>query len=647
MIKMANTKNSNGKSTKGDYYSKIKPTPEQIKEFTHTANTKPLIFIGMGTCGLAGGSQATYSRFVSELQKYNIDADIISVGCIGCCWAEPIVDIKLPGKSRLVYSKVTEDKVVDIIQNTLQQQKVIPELVMGQYKSQSDENFPDIPDISEHPFFVKQKKFVLSRCGVINPESLEEYFVYEDGYKALATVLEENDPIKVIEEIKASGLRGRGGAGFPTGTKWEMAYQSKSPDGKKFIIMNADEGDPGAFMDRSVLESDPFSALEGMAIAGFAIGAQKGYIYCRAEYPLAIRNLQTAIKIARKRNLLGDNILGSQFSFDLEIKKGAGAFVCGEETALIESIEGKRGMPRIKPPYPSTYGLFGRPTCVNNVETICQVAKILNYGAKEFAKIGTEKSKGTKVFALTGKIAKAGLVEVPMGTTIKEIIDIGGGIANGKKYKAAQIGGPSGGCIPRNLINTTVDYESLKAVGAMMGSGGLVIMDEDTCMVDTARYFMNFIQEESCGKCIPCREGTKRMLETLEKLVVKPKNDEDVINRMKSILYLERLAHVIQDSALCGLGMSAPNPVLSTLKYFRDEYEAHLYEDKCPSKYCGGLLQYKIDVKKCVGCGLCKLNCPNDAIMGEKKAPHYIVEERCIKCGMCKSNCKFDAVNVD
>ncbi len=640
---MAEPKKNNRNSSKIDR-SNITFTPDQIKNITRINNSKPIIFIGMGTCGLAAGAQETYNTLLSELQKFKLDAEVIPVGCVGACFIEPILDIKLPNSARIVYQKITYDKISDIVQKTIQNGEIIEEWAIGQYISNEENNYQNIPDIKEFHYFKNQKKFVLSRCGVINPESIDEYICYENGYKALADVLEENNPKKVIDDIKSSGLRGRGGGGFLTGQKWEFISNTKTEDGIKYTIMNADEGDPGAFMDRAVLESDPYSAIEGMTIMGFAVGAQKGFIYCRAEYPLAIRNLKIAIDNSKKKGLLGDNILNSGFNFEIEIKKGAGAFVCGEETALIESIEGNRGTPRIKPPYPTTSGLWGKPTVVNNVETIAQIAKILNIGATEFAKWGTEGSKGTKVFALTGKIKYAGLVEVPMGVSIKDIINIGGGIPDGKKFKAAQIGGPSGGCIPKHLINTKIDYEELKTTGAIMGSGGLVIMDESTCMVDTAKFFMNFISEESCGKCIPCREGTKRMLETITKLTVKPKTDAEVVDRMKSMMSLERLASVIKDTSLCGLGMTAPNPVLSTLKYFREEYEAHLYENKCPAKYCVGLLEFTINNENCIGCGICKLNCPNDAILGEKKQNHYIVQEKCIKCGLCQSNCKFDAI---
>lgn len=632
---------------------------ERTRQIKHIGNKKPIIFIGMGTCGLASGAGDTYNTLLDELKKNNLDCEIISVGCIGACHDEPIFDIKLPGKSRLVYRKITKDKVAQIVAETINEGRTIPEFVMGQYltKEQDESNWDNVPEISKIPFFEKQVKFVTEMCGVVDPLSLDEYIVYNHGYHSLIKVLEQYSPEEVIDIVKKSGLRGRGGGGFPTGQKWEFARQSKSIDGQKYLICNADEGDPGSFQNRSLLESLPFSEIEGMTIAGYAIGANKGYIYCRAEYPLAVENLQKSIKIAYEKGLLGKNILGSNFSFDIEIKMGAGAFVCGEETALIESIEGNRGMPRIKPPFPTTIGLFQRPTVINNVETLAQIPKIIYHGVEYFTKLGCKNNTGTKAFSLTGKISKSGLVEVPLGITVKEIIEIGGGPIEGHEFKAIQIGGPSGFCLPKKAIidvngkqteiglNTSIDYDTLKSIGGMMGSGGLVVMDSSTCMVDTARYFMDFIQEESCGKCVPCREGTKRMLETLKKLVNKPQNEMEAIDRLKSVIYLERLSQVIRDSALCGLGNSAPNPVLSTLKYFRQEYEEHLYDEHCSAKYCIGLLKYEIN-DKCVGCMVCKINCPNDAILGEKKQRHYIIQEKCIKCGLCKTNCKFNAVDL-
>jgi NADH:ubiquinone oxidoreductase subunit F (NADH-binding) len=469
------------------------------------------------------------------------------------------------------------------------------------------------------------------------------------GYRALSSVLNGRSGQDVIDDVLGAGLRGRGGGGFPTGRKWQFARST--PADKKYLICNADEGDPGAFMDRALLEGDPHRIVEGMIIAAYAIGASYGYIYCRAEYPLAIRRLEKTLASAREYGLLGKNILGSGFDFDMRIKKGAGAFVCGEETALMQSIEGRRGMPRPRPPFPTTAGLFGKPTVINNVETFANVTTIFKYGAERYAAIGTETSKGTKIFALSGQVCNVGLVEVPMGVTLREIVfDIGGGIPGGRKFKAVQIGGPSGGALPESVIDTPVDYESLKQVGAMMGSGGLVVMDESTCMVDLAKYFMTFIQSESCGKCIPCREGTKRLLEILERLSKSHRDEatqEDSLLRFQGMVYLERLASVIKDTSLCGLGQTAANPVLSTLHYFREEYEAHLYDRHCPAGVCKELLTYTIDTDKCNGCGLCARKCPQNAIVGNKRQAHYIIDDKCIRCDQCRVNCNFDAICVN
>lgn len=604
----------------------------------------PLIFIGMGTCGLASGAEKVKTAIEAELEKLGITAEIVPTGCIGYCSKEVIVDIKLPGEDRISYCEITPKDVPDLIKSAVVNRKIFARKLLGSHSS-SRNSCPSIKDV---PFFKRQLKIVLENCGVINPNSIDEY-IAAGGFKALDKALRIHSPEIIINEIKQSGLRGRGGGGFPTGIKWELAHSKKAE--KKFIICNADEGDPGAFMDRSVLESDPFKLVEGMIIAGYAIGAQTGYIYCRAEYPLAIERLTGTLAQCRQYGLLGDNILNSNFDFDIKIKKGAGAFVCGEETALIASIEGKRGMPKPRPPYPADSGLWGYPTVINNVETLANVAPIILKGSKWFFSVGTEKSKGTKVFALSGRIANTGLVEIPMGITLDEIVfDIGGGIPNGKEFKAVQIGGPSGGCLPYSVIKTKVDYESLKTVGAMMGSGGFVVMDEQTCMVDIARFFLSFIKEESCGKCVPCREGTKRMLEIIERIPVSYKKNGDKneqLQRFKGIIHLQRLADVIKDTSLCGLGQSAPNPVLSGLRYFREEYEEHLFERKCGAGVCKDLLEYSINEEACTGCGLCLGKCPSDAIIGEKKQPHKILTVSCIKCGMCYETCRFDAVEVN
>ncbi|MCE5252248.1 NADH-quinone oxidoreductase subunit NuoF [bacterium] len=607
---------------------------------------KPVIFIGTGTCGLGAGAGKTLARIRNYLSEHALEADIIEVGCIGLCVEEPLVDIQLPGRTRVSFSKVTEDKVNSLLDGVFSG-AVEKETVLGQFRQDGLKPWPDIPCIDEHPFFAPQTRWVLANCGIIDPVSIDEYIAH-GGYKAFAQSINGMTPDEVCETVIKSGLRGRGGGGFPTGKKWSLTL--KTPGDQKYFICNADEGDPGAFMDRAVIEGDPFRVLEGLSIAAYAIGATKAYIYTRAEYPLAIQRLRQAIEQAIKYGLLGYNILDSGFNLEIKIKMGAGAFVCGEETALINSIEGKRGMPRPRPPYPSVRGLFDCPTAINNVETLANVPPIIANGADWFGSIGTKTSKGTKVFALSGKITRTGLVEVAMGTTLRRIIfEIGGGIPGGKKYKAVQIGGPSGGCIPEQHLDVEIDYESLKAVGAMMGSGGMVVMDEDTCMVDIAKFFMDFIQRESCGKCIPCREGTKRMLETLRSITRGRGTEKgiDSLDRFRGIMQLNRLAEVIRDTSLCGLGQSAPNPVLSTLRWFRDEYEAHVFERRCPAGACVELLTYRIDPEACRGCTLCLKKCPSGAIMGAPKSPHYIIPDKCIGCGTCAQVCRFNAVKVE
>lgn len=584
-----------------------------------------------GTGCTSSGSQTLVKEFKKELIKHELmdEVELVITGCFGLCELGPVVIVYPEGT---FYSRVEPSDIPELVEEHLVKGRPLERLI---YSEKKEGEHP--LSINELGFYKKQKRIALANCGVIDPEDIEEYIAF-DGYMALEKVLFKMTPQEVIDEVKASGLRGRGGGGFPTGLKWQFAYNADSPDGVKFVACNADEGDPGAFMDRSVLEGDPHRLIEAMAIAAYAIGAQKGYVYVRAEYPIAVKRLQIAIDQAKDYGLLGDNVFDTDFSFDLEIRLGAGAFVCGEETALMNSVEGKRGEPRPRPPFPANKGLFERPTVLNNVETYANIPTIILEGAESFASVGTEKSKGTKVFALGGKINNTGLLEIPMGTTLREVIyEIGGGIPNGKAFKAAQTGGPSGGCIPSSELDIPIDYDNLISIGAMMGSGGLIVMDEDNCMVDVARFFLDFTQDESCGKCPPCRIGTKRMLEILER-ICDGQGEEGDIER------LEELAEGIKASALCGLGQTAPNPVLSTIKYFRDEYEAHIYEKRCPAGVCRNLLNYVIDEEKCKGCGICAKKCPGDAITGEKKKPHVIDAAKCVKCGACIEVCPFNAI---
>lgn len=614
-----------------------------IESESNTENIR--IYIGAGTCGLGAGAGKTKTAIEDYLIQHDLNVEIIEVGCIGFCTAEPIVDIELPLKNRISFSNVTHQKVEALL-DAVFYGNVLEHNVLGQFESKNKLAWDKTPLVFEHPFFRKQKRVVLENCGIINPLSIEEY-VHRGGYQSFLQVLKKYDPEVVISNIEKSGLRGRGGGGFTTGTKWRLAYNT--PNDQKYMICNADEGDPGAFMDRAVIEGDPHRLIEGLAIGSYAVGASVAYIYIRAEYPLAIQRLNHAIEQAMEVGLLGENIYGSGFNLKIKIKKGAGAFVCGEETALMNSIEGYRGMPSPRPPFPTESGLFGKPTVINNVETYSNVPSIIKNGWEWYSSIGTGTSKGTKVFALSGNVTNTGLVEIPMGTSLREIIfDIAGGIPNGKKFKAVQIGGPSGGCITEENIDIQIDYQNLIAVGAMMGSGGLVVMDEDTCMVDIAKFFMDFIQRESCGKCIPCREGTKRMLEILESITSKPQNQNGnkTLERFKGVMQLEKLGQIIKDTSLCGLGQSAPNPVLSTLRYFRHEYEAHIFERICPANKCTELRKYKISVDKCTACTLCAKKCPTGAIIGAKKTPHFIVDDKCIGCGACYEACKFDAIEM-
>ena len=567
--------------------------------------------------------------FAAEVETKGLqdEVQIVETGCNGFCAQGPIVVIYPEG---IIYMQVSPEDVPELIEEHILKGRPVERLF---YREPTTEEI--IPYMNDIDFFGLQEMRVLRNSRLIDAEKIDEY-IARDGYLGASKALLEMTPEEIIEEVKKSGLRGRGGGGFPTGLKWEFAH--KTAGEVKYVLCNADEGDPGAFMDRSVLEADPHAVLEGMTIAAKAIGAHKGYIYCRAEYPLAVRRLDIAIDQAREYGLLGEDILGSGFSFDVEIYQGAGAFVCGEETALMASIEGRRGMPRPRPPFPAQQGLWKRPTILNNVESFANISQIILKGGDWYASIGTETSKGTKVFALTGDVNNIGLVEVPMGTTIRTIIfDIGGGIPDGKQFKAAQLGGPSGGCIPAEHLDTPTDYEAITQVGAIMGSGGLIVMDEDTCMVDVARFFMDFCQDESCGKCVPCRVGTQKMLDILTDICEGRGKEGD-------LELLDELAAIIKDSALCGLGQTAPNPVLSTIRYFREEYEAHITEKRCPAGICANLVIYTIDPETCTGCGKCRRACPVEAISGEKKEPHQIDQTKCIKCGACFDSCPFDAV---
>ena len=582
-----------------------------------------------GTGCTSSGSQRIIDRLKKEIAANGLSEEVgvVKTGCFGLCALGPIMIVYPEGT---FYSMVQEDDIPEIVAEHLLKGRIVTRLLYDE-TTKADKIIP----LNETNFYKKQHRVALRNCGVINPENIEEY-IGTGGYEALGVVLTEKTPEDVIQILLDSGLRGRGGAGFPTGLKWRFAAQNDAD--QKYVCCNADEGDPGAFMDRSILEGDPHAVLEAMAIAGYAIGASQGYIYVRAEYPIAVKRLEIAIGQAREYGLLGENIFDSGFNFDIELRLGAGAFVCGEETALMTSIEGNRGEPRPRPPFPALKGLFQKPTILNNVETFANIPQIIVNGPEWFASMGTEKSKGTKVFALGGKINNTGLVEVPMGTTLREIVEeIGGGIPNGKKFKAAQTGGPSGGCIPAEHLDVPIDYDNLKAIGSMMGSGGLIVMDEDTCMVDIAKFFLEFTVDESCGKCTPCRIGTRRMLEILEKITKGQAEMEDLDK-------LEELCRHLQSASLCALGQTAPNPVLSTLRYFRDEYIAHIVDKKCPAGVCKDLLHYRIDPDKCRGCTLCARTCPADAIIGRVKEVHMINPEKCVKCGACMEKCRFGAI---
>ena len=607
----------------------MRESVDEAKKYEGQTYRKNVLICG-GTGCTSSSSELLISTMKDELAKRGMEKDVnvVRTGCFGLCALGPIMIVYPEGS---FYSRIKVEDIPRIVEEHLVNGNVVKELL---YDETVDGD--NIKSLNETTFYAKQKRVALRNCGVINPEDIKEYIAV-DGYKALNKVLTEMSRKDVIEIVKASGLRGRGGGGFPTGLKWQFAAANEAD--QKYVCCNADEGDPGAFMDRSVLEGDPHALVEAMAIAGYAIGATQGYVYVRAEYPIAVKRLSIAIKQAREYGMLGKDIFGTGFDFDLDIRLGAGAFVCGEETALMTSIEGHRGEPRPRPPFPAVKGLFGKPTILNNVESYANIPRIILNGAEWFAAMGTEKAKGTKVFALGGKIKHTGLLEIPMGTTLREVVEeIGGGIPNGKKFKAAQMGGPSGGCVPAEHFDVPLDYDNLLAIGAMVGSGGLIVMDEDSCMVDIAKFFLEFTVDESCGKCTPCRIGTRRLLEILEKITSGNGTLEDLDK-------LEELCYYIKANSLCGLGQTAPNPILSTLRYFRDEYIAHVVDKKCPAGVCKDLLQYTIDADKCKGCTACARKCPVGAISGSVKNPHTIDASKCIKCGACMATCKFGAIS--
>jgi NADH:ubiquinone oxidoreductase subunit F (NADH-binding)/(2Fe-2S) ferredoxin/NAD-dependent dihydropyrimidine dehydrogenase PreA subunit len=586
----------------------------------------PIFFVGAATCGCAAGAGEVIGRLRRELSERNLDAQIIEVGCMGPCFMEPLLIVHKPGSPRVLYGQVTADHASEILEKHVLGDDPCAKYALG---TLADAPLDGIAPFVDHPLMKHQVRRVLRNCGLIDPENINHYFA-RDGYRGLIKALEMGSD-KSLEVVKNSGLRGRGGAGFPTWRKWEFCRNVESST--KYLICNADEGDPGAFMNRSLIEGDPHAVLEGMLIAGYTLGATDGYIYCRAEYPLAIKRLQIALKQMEEHGLLGENILDSGFSFHIKIKEGAGAFVCGEETSLIASIEGRRGMPQPRPPFPAISGLWGKPTVIQNVESLGNLPLILNNGAEWYTQYGSEFSKGTKTFALAGKIVRTGLIEVPLGISLREVIfDIGGGVADGKTLKAVQTGGPSGGCIPANLIDLPVDYESLAQAGSIMGSGGMIVLDEDSCVVDLAAYFLKFTQAESCGKCPPCRVGTRAMLTLLERIAMGQGSEEDLDK-------LQSLAKTVKNASLCGLGQTAPNPVLTTLRYFREEYETHIANNACPAFVCTDLVWFEIDDNLCGGCGACARLCPVDAIAGEKKKPHTIDQEVCTRCGMCLRTC--------
>jgi NADH:ubiquinone oxidoreductase subunit F (NADH-binding) len=603
---------------------------------------KPVIYLGITSSSVVAGALETLDAIKSYKEEFNVDFSIIEVGSLGLCSSEPIMDVQLPGKCRVSFQHVTPDIVAQILDGVFN--NYLPtEYVLAQYRNTLHQSWANVPFFDELSFFNSQHRNLLSNCGVINSLSIEDSFAY-GGYKAFAKILRTSTHNDVCTLIEKSGLRGRGGGGFPTGAKWRKALEA--PADQKFFICNADESDPGAFMDRLLMESDPHLIIEGIAISSYAIGASKAFIYTRNRYQLTVQRLENALNQAYETGLLGHNILDSGYSLDIVVRKGPGAYVCGEETALIQSLEGKRGMPTLKPPYPTTRGLFGKPTVVNNIETIANIPFIVNRGYEWYNSIGTEGSMGTKLFSVSGKVNQTCLIELPLGVSIAKIVEMAGGVPKGRKLKAIHMGGPSGGCLTPDNLGTPIDFDVLKEKGMAMGSGGITVFDDTVCMIDMVKYFMNFIQKESCGKCIPCREGSRRMLEILDNITRRPVNDDghNTLERFKGVIQLESLAEVMRDTSLCGLGQTAPNPVLSTLKYFREEFEEHIFDRKCQASVCRNLRTFYIDVDKCTGCAACAKKCPTNAIIGTPRSPYFIVEEKCIGCGICQEVCKFSAV---
>jgi len=618
---------------------------ERIAVLCREKVNRPAIFIGMASCGVVSGASQTRDAIAAYISRNNLEADLIEVGCIGLCSAEPLVDVQLPGRPRISFSNVKPSQIETLFADIFHY--IIPDIpVMGQYRIAHKEPWEGTPFIDEHPFFKYQQRVLLKNCGKSDPESIEEY-IAGGGYRAFVKTITNYTPEKACEIVETSGLRGRGGKGFSTGKKWMLA-RAQSSD-QKYLVCNADESDPGAFMDRALLEGDPHLIIEGMAIAAYSIGATKAYIHIRKEYSHAMQRVNKAVARARDYGLLGNNILGSGVNLTIIVRSGAGAFVCGEETALISSLEGKRAMPHHKPPFPTQEGLFDKPTVVNNVETLANVPYIFSKGPKWYAEIGSSTSKGTKVFAISGKVKNTGLIEVPMGTSLRKIVfDIAGGTAGNKAFKALHLGGPSGNSLPESMLDLSVDFDEMEKQGLIMGSGGMVLLDEDTCMIDTAKFFVGFMQKESCGKCIPCREGTRRMHEIMEGVTRRPvkESGHETLERFKGVMQLESLAGVIKSTSLCGLGKTAPNPLLSTLKWFREEYEEHIFDRKCRAGVCHDLRTFYIDVDRCTGCTACESKCPVNAIYGTPRNPYFIIEDKCIGCGICYDVCKFSAIFI-